>query len=133
MKNVFLLFSTLALFWTIKVKPYSNQQRLLVRMDVLRQAQVDRQFTLHIPRSIKFGDELVRPERAGTIYIKVADKKFCFVRPVEITRNEYFFSANCGDDVRFLDVSTIDVISINFDKSNMLKAGNVPLYGEETI
>lgn len=132
MKSLFILFVAVVAVIAIK-KEHTNKKMELVRIDVRRTLTVDKSFMLYIPRSIKFGEPLVNEKVEGVITLHVQGRTFCYIRHIEITRNEYLLSPKCGDMFKSLDVVNGDKIEFKFGKSNMLQAENVPMFGEEAV
>lgn len=135
MKNLLVLFVFLLIVLTIKEKNNVGKAKKIVphRIDVTRYAIVDTKFTVFIPRSIKFGQELVNPNIEGMIYLYVNDKLYCYVREVGVPRNEYSIDSECGEVNRMEDLKVGDEIEFNFSSSNMWQAENVPLFGEKEV
>lgn len=132
MKN-FLLLVILIVFVTVIGRNNSNKKYGIVRMDVNRQAVVERKFVLYIPQSIKFGESLVNEKRQGVLILYVNDKKFCYIRPLDVKRNEYFLNEKCGTKLETMEVVAGDKIEFKFGQSNMPHAEKVVLYGEEEL
>lgn len=135
MKNLFILFAFVLFVLTIKGREQADKNRKLniVRLDVKRKSIVDKEFTLYIPNSLKFGDELVNEKVQGVLNLYVNEEMFCYVRPKDVQRNEYIIDPTCGSAKKFIDVKPGDDIEVKFAKSNMPKAANVVLFGEEEV
>jgi hypothetical protein len=132
MKSLFILF--VAVIAVIAIKEEHKPKKMeLVRIDVRRTLIVNKPFMLYIPRSIKFGDPVVNAKVEGIITLHVQGRTFCYIRPIDFTRNEYLLSPKCGAMNKGLDVVTGDKIEFKFSKSNMWQAQNVPMFGEEAI
>lgn len=131
MKNLFVLFVFALMISAIKTKNLPNKNVQIVRVDVKSRAIVDKKFTLFIPLSLKFGDKLVNENKQGVINLYINDQKFCYKRPSDVKRNEYFLDVKCGNNFTVLIVEKGDKITIKFAKSNLMQPENVVLYGEE--
>ena len=129
MRNLALLLIAVVLFFTID-RTFSPSKPKVVRLDFRSSTTVTKTFTLFIPKSIKFDDELVNEKVSGVISLHIRDQKFVYYRPLDVRRNEY----------KLLDFDNVtetilaykgDKIEFKFSKSNMPRTPESILFGEE--
>jgi hypothetical protein len=135
LRPIFLFFVLLALICVVKEKDEDirRETKTLHRLDVLKTEVVDTSFTLFIPVSIKFGQKLVNTKRQGVVKFYINNRLWCYVRPNDVQRNEYYLDSSCSDKTREVDVYRGDDLEFDFSESNMLRPGKVALYGEKDV
>lgn len=130
-RNLFLLFVCILLFSVMNERKKNTQHKSnLVRIDVNKFTIIDQNFTLFIPLSLKFGEDLVNENLEGVITLYINSSDFCYKRPKHVLRNEYFLDKTCGLEMDRIALKRGDELGLDFHRSNLQKPQNVALFGE---
>jgi hypothetical protein len=129
LKKLFVLFVFLIAVSLIKKHHDESKVYNLVRLDIRTRTIVDKNLTVFIPMSLKFGDELVNEKKQGVLKLYVKGEEFQYIRPLDVPRNEYFLQG----DTKNVELTEGDEIVIKFSQSNMPKTENVVLFGQVEV